>query len=143
MDAVETIVGKMKTALASITTGGGYNNNVHAVYRRLFLAAGESSTDFPLLKLYTDSIEWTDPEDKVSMSYTATITVEGWVALGDDEEPETALNGLQQDITDLVYSDPTWTGSAVATDVVSSEYVYGERDSAVIIQFKVHIYEVR
>ena len=145
MTAVETIVEKIKTALASITTGGGYNNTIvsTSIYRRVFAVANESSTDFPVIALYTREIKREDPEDKVSMSYVATIIIEAWVALGDDAVPETALNSLQQDITDLVYSDPTWTGSADTTDVGASEYMYGTGNSAVVMELLVKIYDTR
>ncbi len=119
MSTRELILADMKTVLAAIATGGGYNNTVKLCSRRLQHFNELAEDQFPALFVAGAN---QDIVNSTNTHFTAKLkaTIIGYVRTADaaaPEQVETDLSALIEDVIKALYVDHTRNGNARYTQM--------------------------
>ena len=133
MDNLTLIKNAIVTAMAAIVSVGTVTDDP-------LLILEEVSTDFPVLKIYTERLEHEDLIDITAEEIMATIVLEGADYVQDGENGQTNANAFLQDVRQKVKDNRTWGGKAKYSMFVSTDFFYGENQAGFLARIQV-VYE--
>jgi len=105
----ETILDRVVTQLATITTGGGYEQTLTKVYRPQVAVLDIAQFPCVVVRDLGDEARW-----HLRGAYENTMTLEllAYVEKGDGDDRSEALSDLIADIVKLCAADETWNANA-------------------------------
>lgn len=108
----ETILDRVATQLATITTGNGYEQSVSKVYRPSVAVLNITTYPAVVIRDNGDEPRW---HLRDAMEHTMSLDIIAYVEKGNDDDRLEALSDLLGDIQKLAMADDTWNSNARRT----------------------------
>lgn len=135
---LEQIMDQIETALAAISTGGGYETTVSEVYRpKTILGYDEvPNKDFSIQLVLGDP---TRDEEQSRMGNPPLVAWDQPIEMNLIYRPsesasdpiEKVLNRFWADVIKAIYTDPQWSGLAIDTEISDPQWMISQTDGFV------------